>query len=294
MIRSQGRRKSQFPAKQDIPSDTTFDFVVEGANWKIPKADFLTGLGVTGTLEQTGASTGVPVLDQQGSANLIRNLEMGATSGLTGSLSAENGITLALDAQVPCGTGVPVLDTNNKIRNIKAGSSIAVAGAGDDIVISYSAVPGASSVVVVNSLADFPTPSGGVIPLAASTVYFIQTIVDVGVNTFSLAECTVLTGLSFVVTGITSSGTGILFENAAAYTNEISRLRITAPSCTILGVTAGAFGANVLMSQVSIISCVTVLNAKDCDFIIVSLHWGMEFEFVPRPGRIRWMLRIMH
>jgi hypothetical protein len=87
------------------------------------------------------------------------------------------------------------------------------------------------------------------------------------VNTFSLAEGTVLTGLSFAVTGITSSGSGYLFENASGFTNEISRMRITAPSCTIFGIPAGGLTANLLLKEISVISCVTIMHADNCEFL---------------------------
>lgn len=138
MIRSQGRKKSLFPADTGIPSGATFDFVSGGANYKITAENLIPALGLTGKLLQDGALTAVPVLDKQGVHSFIRNLEVSANSGLSASVSAENGITLSLNAQVASGTGIAVLDSTNKIRNIKAGTGIGVALSTDDIIITYT------------------------------------------------------------------------------------------------------------------------------------------------------------
>jgi len=85
-------KKSDFTGKTLIPSGSTFDFVINGSNFKILDTDFFAALGVTGTIVQDGAVAGTPVLDTQGTVNNIRNLEDG--SGVKSSVSPENGITL--------------------------------------------------------------------------------------------------------------------------------------------------------------------------------------------------------
>ena len=259
MTRAQGRRKSQFPGLDNIPSGTYFDFVVNGTNYRILDTDLYAALEVTGSIEQSGGISGTPVLDVQGAVNLIRNLETDSNSGLRFSVSPENGVYAALDAQSD-GAGVAVLQTDNTIRKILAGSGIAVAASNGDIVISTTATPGATRVVVVNVLADFPSPVGGVIPLSADTVYFINDLVDVGANTFSLAANTVIQGLSATVTGIVSSATGTLFLNAGGFESDIGSISITAPNCTIVGVTSGGGVADVFMHGIDIKSCVTAAN----------------------------------
>ena len=88
-------KKSDFPASTTIDDTSTLDFVINGQNFKITKANFLTALGVTGTISQIGAVTGTPVLDVSGSPDfLIRNLEAGI--GIAISTSPENGITIKL------------------------------------------------------------------------------------------------------------------------------------------------------------------------------------------------------
>jgi len=154
--RSLGRRKSQFPANTIVPPGTYFDFVVSGVNYRIKDSDFYTALGVTGTIVQDGDPLAVPVLDIQGTVNNIRNLEFGAQSGLAGSVSPQNGIALKLDAQVPAGSGVAVLDSNNKVRHIKAGSNAAVSLSGDDIVIAVSTtLVGLSESALINTVREF-------------------------------------------------------------------------------------------------------------------------------------------
>jgi len=90
-----GTKKSNFVATSAVDDASTFDFVINGENKKISKANLLAALGVTGTLSQDGAVTGTPVLDVSGAPDyVIRNLEAGA--GILLSVSPENGITIAL------------------------------------------------------------------------------------------------------------------------------------------------------------------------------------------------------
>ena len=137
MARSFGRRKSQFPADTGIPSGATFDFVASGANYKITYANFLTALNVTGSIEQIGDVTGTPILDTQGTVNYIRNLNPVTNSGLSIEVNADGGVDIEFDAQTS-GDGVSVLNSENKIRKIKAGSGITVTLDGDDIEISLT------------------------------------------------------------------------------------------------------------------------------------------------------------
>ena len=136
--RSQGRRKSKFPADTGVPAGATFDFVAGGANYKITLADLVKALNVTGVIQQEGDPLGVPILDSQDDVHKIRNLDEVVDSGLKIEVTARNGIAISLDAQVASGTGIPVLDSANKIRHIKAGAGISVTLVGDDIVIAVT------------------------------------------------------------------------------------------------------------------------------------------------------------
>ena len=125
--RSDGRRKSQFIQKSAVDAGGYLDYVVNGSNFKISYDDFVSGLGVTGSIVQTGALTGAPVLDVDGSVNKIRNIENG--SGILANVSAENGLILShnFTANVD---GLPVLlnttAASPTIASIVAGSGIAV------------------------------------------------------------------------------------------------------------------------------------------------------------------------
>ena len=225
MERSQGKKKSKFPADTNVDPGSYFDFVIAGVNYRILDTDFYAAIGVTGTIVQDGALTGVPILDVQGAVNNIRNLEISTTSGLQGAVSAENGITLALDAQ-SSGSGVKVLTDLNKIRRILAGSGIAVAAAGDDITVSTSAVPGPTNIVVVNDITDLPAAVASVIPLAADTVYYINTQVSVAGNSISVEDGTVITGIDPETSRLTSTrGAGNFIINTGnSQTVEISNI----------------------------------------------------------------------
>ena len=130
--RSDGRRKSQFIQKSAVDAGGYLDYVVNGSNFKISYDDFVSGLGVTGSIVQTGAITGAPVLDVDGSINKIRNIENG--SGILANVSAENGIKLSHNFTASV-DGLPVLLNTTAdsptIASIVAGSGISVATVND-------------------------------------------------------------------------------------------------------------------------------------------------------------------
>lgn len=284
LTRAQGRRKSRFPGLDNIPSEATLDFVSGGTNFKIPLAAFLTALNVTGTIEQTGDPTAAPVLDVQGAANLIRNIETGDGSGLKAQISPQNGLQLSLDAQ-SIHSGVDVLQSDNTIRGILAGSGIAVVVTNGDVRISLSAIPGASRVVVVTALSDFPAPIGGVITLEADTVYFLNDVVNVGANVFVLQNNTLVTGLSSIATGIVSSGVGSLFSNNGGFRTEISLISIDAPNCTIFSLNFPTAAATLVVVEVSILQCVSICSVTNCSLVnmvssAVGVCTGDAFKFL--------------
>jgi hypothetical protein len=92
-IDSQGRKISNFPADTVVPSGAFFTFISGSTNYRISKANFLTAMGATGTLEADGSGTATPVLQTTGSVYTIRGLENG--NGITCSVSPDNGITVA-------------------------------------------------------------------------------------------------------------------------------------------------------------------------------------------------------
>ena len=135
--RTYGVRQSDFEALTSITPGSYFGFFYNGYNYKITYANFISGLGVTGTIVQDGAVTGTPVLDVSGTVNNIRNLENG--SGITASVSAENGITLAHNFTVNS-TGSPLMLNTSALSptfvSLVAGTGITLAAASNTITIT--------------------------------------------------------------------------------------------------------------------------------------------------------------
>jgi|TARA_R110000772_G_scaffold142729_6_gene252385 hypothetical protein len=126
--RAQGRKKSEFVQQSTVLANSYLDYVVNGTNYKIAYNDFVTGLGVTGTIVQEGAVTGTAILDVDGTINQIRNLESG--SGIVTSVSAENGAKISHNFTANA-DGLPILlnttAASPTIASIVAGSGISVA-----------------------------------------------------------------------------------------------------------------------------------------------------------------------
>ena len=113
--------------------------------------------------------------------------------------------------------------------------------------------------VVVNALSDFPTPSGGVITLAANTQYYIgATNVDIGSNRILYGTNSSITGAP-AASKITSSTTGNLFTAADAGVITLERVSIDAASATLFSVTDATQGTTtVIMNTAQIIQCAAI------------------------------------
>ena len=126
--RAQGRKKSEFVQQSTVLANSYLDYVVNGTNYKIAYNDFVTGLGVTGTIVQEGAVTGTAILDVDGTTNQIRNLENGP--GIVTSVSAENGAKISHNFTASA-DGFPILlnttAASPTIASIVAGSGISIA-----------------------------------------------------------------------------------------------------------------------------------------------------------------------
>jgi len=135
--RTYGVRQSDFEALTTVTPGSYFGFFYNGYNYKITYANFISGLGVTGTIVQDGAVTGTPVLDVSGTVNNIRNLENG--SGIVCNVSAENGIRIDHNFTVDS-VGEPIVQnagaTSPTFVSIEAGEGIDVATTGTRVVIS--------------------------------------------------------------------------------------------------------------------------------------------------------------
>jgi hypothetical protein len=125
---AQGRKKSEFIAQNTVLANSYLDYVVNGSNFRISYDNFVANLGVTGSIVQTGAVTGAPVLDVDGSVNKIRTIENG--SGILANVSAQNGIVLSHNFTANA-DGLPILLNTTAdsptIASIVAGSGISIA-----------------------------------------------------------------------------------------------------------------------------------------------------------------------
>lgn len=135
--RSYGVRQSEFVQQTSILAGSSFGFFNNGYNYQITYANFLNGLGVTGTIAQVGDVTGVPVLDISGVNNYIRNLEEG--SGISLNLSAEDGIEISHNFTIDS-VGQPIVQNGGAASptfvSIEGGEGIGVTTTGTRVVIS--------------------------------------------------------------------------------------------------------------------------------------------------------------
>ena len=169
-----GRKKSNFPVVESVPAGANQTVFVNGTNYQITYANYLAGLGVTGTIVQSGSPLGTPVLDAVGIQNNIRNLENG--SGVKASVSAQNGITLA-HTFIQDTLGLPVLKDPTSltptIRSLVQGSGISLAVVNGAIQIATSATPVTTKTVIISELSDFPAPVSGQTIGEDDTDYFL-------------------------------------------------------------------------------------------------------------------------
>jgi hypothetical protein len=146
--RSQGRKKSDFVAKTTVESGAFMDYFVNGTNYKITYANFVGGLGVTGSIEQDGDPTGTAVLDIDGTVNKIRNIENGA--GILSSVSAQNGVEIKHNF-VADSTGSPLLlnvtDATPDIASLVGGNGISVTSTSNYVTIDADAQPYAQTTI---------------------------------------------------------------------------------------------------------------------------------------------------
>ena len=138
---AQGRKKSQFIAKDTVLANSYLDYVVNGYNYKISYDNFVANLGVTGSIVQDGAVTGAAILDTQGSVNNIRNLENG--SGIVANVSPENGVILTHNFTQDA-TGTPIfLNTtadSPTFASLVAGNGIAITATDNYVTIDQVGV----------------------------------------------------------------------------------------------------------------------------------------------------------
>jgi len=235
------KKISEFSVDADVTDDSLITYVKNGQNFTVTQAAYLAGLGVTGTLVQDGAITGVPVLDTAGTINNIRNIE--ASVGIAAAVSAENGVSIKT-ALLPASTGIQTLfneTTAPQFRSLVAGTGINIAQAGETIQIALSAAGASSKTVIVTEVSDFPPAVGSVITLEADTDYFISADISTS-DRFVMQASTVLRGPDILIGKLTYTGTGDFITIVDA-TAKITALQLTFMTAN-MGVNASATAGN--------------------------------------------------
>ena len=245
--RAQGRKKSQFTQQSTVLANSYLDYFVNGTNYKIAYNDFVTGLGVTGTIVQDGAVTGAAVLDVDGSVNKIRNIENG--SGVSANISAENGIKLSHNfvndgtgaplflstaadqpvfASLVAGNGIALTSTDNYVTIAQVGvaeyANVTMHGNSTETVISSTATPvKVAGTFVVGDESGYTGDTTGRITHTGNTArHIINAIISISVasgtnhriSMYIAKNGTIIT--STKTTATTSSG---LYRSLATFAN---------------------------------------------------------------------------
>jgi hypothetical protein len=210
---SRGRKISEFLSQTSIPSDAEITYISGSTNYRITLADFLTSIGVTGTIVQDGDPLGTPILDTAGSVNNIRNLEPG--SGIKTSVSPENGAIIEHNFSEDIVGAQLVTDltaVSPVFRSLVAGTGLNIAASGNEIQFALSAVPVSTKTIIINSITDFPTAVAGVITLADDTEYAIRNDISTS-NRFVLGNNCVLSGSDNITINLAYTGSGVMFTS---------------------------------------------------------------------------------
>lgn len=209
------KKQSQFTAVESVPSGSYIGlFTPSQANNAISYANFLSGLGVSGSLAQLGGS-GQPLLYQAGGSNYIRNLRAGFGVTLTQEPTEE--ITVAVGFTFDT-TGATIVDSvtasEPSFRSLVAGSGISIAGSAGQIQISAGS-PVPTNSVVVATMSDFPAASGGVRTLAADTNYLVVNHLTTS-DRFVMSHKSGISGSTQATSSLTYTGTGNMISWADA------------------------------------------------------------------------------
>lgn len=123
-------------------------------------------------------------------------------------------------------------------------------GAGSGSFRAYT--PGTTSQVVVESLSDLPTPSGGVITLAANTQYLIAKQVDLGTNVIVYSSGSDLCGFNVTLSGLSTSSTSPLIT-ATNVTLRVENMLLTNPLGDLF-----SFASNSASISFQILTCASL------------------------------------
>ena len=268
-------KTSQFPSQTSLPSDAVIPYVSGSTNYTIALANFQASLGVTGTISQEGV-TGTPVLDVQGAAKKIRNLNSGF--GIAIDLNEENGIDISTDFTFNDAVAAIVddpLSSSPVFRSIVAGAGINVSEEAGRITISESGAPVGANVVVVYSESDFSTQDATTITLSSNTAYIFAAPVSTAKRFIVGSGVTITSYTNFVQT-LEYTGTDVMFTIASGNV-AIYALRFRCPNGTVF---SHAGNGQLQMERSACLSCVNVgtitaagvtsLNWTNCSFPAIS------------------------
>lgn len=278
--RAQGRRKSQFIQKATVEANSYLDYVVNGTNYKISYDNFVANLGVTGSIVSTGAVTGAPVLDVDGSVNKIRTIENG--SGILANVSAQNGIVLSHNFTANT-DGLPILLNTTAdsptIASIVAGSgiSIAVVNSGGIEITSIADQIYAQVTMQANATATTIATAGTAVKVAGTWV--VQTESNFTGNT--TGRLTYNGGTTEVV----SANVSITFQHAGGGTDNLavyiakngSVLAGSKLTRAITGTTRGNVGTffNVSMTADDYLEVFVANDSDTSDITVVDCLFGV-------------------
>tara|TARA_R110002072_G_scaffold279891_1_gene442074 strand:+ start:340 stop:1188 length:849 start_codon:yes stop_codon:yes gene_type:complete len=216
-IRADGRKKSEFVAKDTVQAGGYLDYVVNGTNYKISYDNFVANLGVTGSIVQTGAVTGAPVLEVDGPVKRIRNMEDG--SGISVNVSATNGLVVSHNFTANA-DGLPILlnttAASPTIASIVAGSGISVTAVNTNGIQITSIADQIYSQVTMqgNSTATTISTQGTAVKVAGTWV--VQTESNFTGNTTGRLTYTGST------TEVVSANVSITFSHAGSGTDDLA------------------------------------------------------------------------
>tara|TARA_R110002096_G_scaffold152085_1_gene315011 strand:+ start:270 stop:1847 length:1578 start_codon:yes stop_codon:yes gene_type:complete len=211
--RANGIKISDFPSAS-IDDSHQLTFIGNGINYRIPFSTFKAGLGVTGTLQQSGDVTATPILDTQATDNFIRNLEDGP--GFKSSISPENGVTVEHNFTVGA-VGNPLMlnptAASPTFPSLIAGDGTAISAGVDSYTISATGAVSPSNTEVINQESDFTVQDGGTITLCAGVRYVIGASITTA-KRFICEEGFVMTMENVLGPILTYTGTSAMFTSS--------------------------------------------------------------------------------
>jgi hypothetical protein len=260
-----GTKKSNFTAATTISDSATLDFVDSG-NFKISYANFLSGLGATGSIVAVGSPSDTPVLNKQGTVNGIRNLKKGFGIGI--DITSENSLEISTSFTFD-NTGEQLVDDPTAspavFRSLVAGDGMAITAAAGTLTFAAS-VP--SSVIIVKT----GTQLTGVID--STKQYFLDGIIDMsGLGTITVPAAGIsLVGDDFDISQlISSTASHIMFTGTGSVKARDIGLSVSGTSSSIYSL-VGATGDEFLE--------ITRVNYNNCISLgeISGFRQGLELE----------------